>query len=285
MSVTAIEFPNLGIYLANVPKNFTIFGYTIALYGCFIALGVLAGMLVAAHEAKITGQNPDIYWDFAMYAVVFSVIGARTYYVIFSWDYYKNNPADILNIRQGGGAIYGSVIAAFLTAFIYARIKKINFFTLVDTGVMGLIIGQVIGRWGNFTNREAFGQYTNSLFAMKLPVAAVRASDISDSIRAHMAAGVDYILVHPTFLYESMWNLCLFVALSFYRKHRRFKGENALLYLGGYGLGRFMIEGLRTDQLKLMGSNLAVSQCLAAALVLMAVIIEIIYSIRVKKEK
>lgn len=276
MSSMAINFPNLGIYLDYVPKTFSIAGITIALYGCLIALGVLAGMLVAAHEAKVTGQNPDLYWDFATYAVIFSIVGARVYYVAFSWDSYKDDLLSIFNIRQGGGAIYGSVIAAFLTAFIYARVKKINFLTLIDTGVMGLIIGQVIGRWGNFTNREVFGEYTNNLFAMQLPLEAVRARDVTDNIMSHMPEGANYIQVHPTFLYESMWNLALFILLILFRKKRAFKGENAVLYLGGYGLGRFIIEGIRTDQLKIGATNIAVSQMLAGCLLLFAIIVEIV---------
>jgi len=276
MSSTAINFPNLGIYLENVPKTFSVGGFTIALYGCLIALGVLAGILVASHEAKITGQDPDLYWDFAIYAVVLSIVGARIYYVAFSWDNYKNDLWSIFNIRQGGGAIYGSVIAAFLTAFVYAKVKKINFLTLIDTGVMGLIMGQVIGRWGNFTNREVFGEYTDNLVAMQLPLEAVRARDVTDNIMSHMPEGANYIQVHPTFLYESMWNLALFVILSLFRKKRVFKGENAVLYLGGYGLGRFIIEGIRTDQLKLGSTDIAVSQLLAGCLVLFAIVVEAI---------
>ena len=182
MNITSIEFPHLGIYLDNVPKSFSVFGFEIAIYGVIIGLGVLAGIMMAAYDAKKTGQNPDTYWDFAIYAVIFSVIGARIYYVVLSWDYYAQHPTEIINTRGGGMAIYGGVIAAFLTLFIYTRIKKLSALTMADTGVLGLLVGQIIGRFGNFTNREAFGQYTDGLFAMRLPISAVRKGELSQRI-------------------------------------------------------------------------------------------------------
>lgn len=284
MELMDIAFPNLGIYLNNVPKGFSVFGFWIALYGVVIAIGVLAGITVAAHLAKKTGQDPEMYWDFAVYAVIFSIIGARIYYVIFSWDQYKDDLLSILNIREGGLAIYGGVIAAFITVFVYAKIKKVNGFTIADTGVVGLILGQAIGRWGNFFNREVFGEYTEGLLAMRIPVDMVRARDISESIAAHME-GVNYIQVHPTFLYESLWNLGIFILLLLFWKHKKFEGEVALLYLGGYGLGRFWIEGIRTDQLLIPGTNLPVSQVLAAVLVVGAVICDLIVRARLKKKE
>ncbi|MGN1146190.1 MAG: prolipoprotein diacylglyceryl transferase [Acetatifactor sp.] len=280
-----IAFPNLGIYLENVPKKFTVFGFDIALYGCIIAFGIMAGILLAVHDAKVTGQNPDIYWDFAIYAVIFSVIGARIYYVVFAWDNFKNNLWSIFDTRSGGMAIYGSVIAAFITLFVFCKIKKINPFQMGDTGVLGLILGQIIGRWGNFTNREAFGEYTDSLLAMRLPIESVRAWEITDRIAAHITEGVDYIQVHPTFLYESMWNLFILILMLLYRRHKKFHGEMCLFYLGGYGLGRFLIEGLRTDQLLLPGTTLAVSQLLSLCLFVFSVSTDIIIRVRSRKGK
>ncbi len=266
MDAMDIAFPHLGIYLENVPKNFSVFGFTIAFYGVIIGLGVLAGLLLAVHNAKISGQNPDDYWDFAIYAIIFSIIGARIYYVAFEWDRYKGDLLAILNTRNGGMAIYGAVIGAFTTLFIYCAVKKKNPFQIGDTAVPGLILGQVIGRWGNFMNREAFGQYTDNLFAMRLPMEAVRQSDISPSIAEHILEGTNYIQVHPTFLYESVWNLLVLCLMLFFFKRKKFHGEICLLYFGGYGLGRFLIEGLRTDQLKIPGTNLAVSQVLSLCL-------------------
>ena len=193
----------------------------------------------------------------------------------------KDDLLSIFNTRGGGLAIYGAVIGAFLTAFIYCRVKKVSFLRLCDTGVVGLILGQVIGRWGNFMNREAFGEYTDNLFAMRLPIDAVRQHEITETMWAHVSEGVNYIQVHPTFLYESVWNLVLLCLLLLYWKHKKFEGEIAILYFGGYGLGRCMIEGLRTDQLLLPHTNLAVSQILAGILVVFAIVVEV--SVRTKK--
>ena len=203
---TSISFPNLGIYLENVGQSVTVFGFEIAFYGMIIGLGVMAGIFVAGLEAKRTNQDPDIYYDLAIYAVIFSVIGARIYYVIFSWEHYKKDLLSIFNIRQGGIAIYGAVIAAVITVFVYARRKKLSFVRLADTAVLGLVLGQIIGRWGNFFNREAFGEYTDSLLAMRLPIDAVRSSDVTEKMLEHVEVidNISYIQVHPTFLYESL---------------------------------------------------------------------------------
>ena len=270
--------------MRNVPKSFSIFGLDIAYYGVIIGLGVLAGILMAAHQAKVTGQDPDTYWDFAIYAVIFSVVGARIYYVIFAWDYYKDDLLSIFQTRKGGMAIYGGVIAAFITLFVYCRIKKKNPLLMGDTAMPGLLLGQIIGRWGNFMNREVFGEFYDGLFSMQLPVAAVRARDISENIAAHIPEGANYINVHPTFLYESLWNLGVMVLMLVYRKHKRFDGELCLLYLGGYGLGRFIIEGIRTDTLFLPGTTIPVSQVLAMLMLIFAVAVDIAVRIRLKKK-
>ena len=266
-----IAFPNLGIYLENVPKNFTVFGFTIALYGVIIGTGFFLALLLITNIAKRTGQNPDDYWDIAIYIIIFSIIGARAYYVFFAWDSYKDNPISVFYIRNGGLAIYGGVIAGFLTAFIYTRVKKKSFLLMTDTIMYGLLLGQIFGRWGNFTNREAFGEYTDGLFAMRLPVAMVRTGEITELMKEHMSAATNYIQVSPTFLYESMWNLCLLILLLIYSKHKKFDGEIVLLYLGGYGLGRAWIEGLRTDQLIMHTTGLPVSQMLAICLVIFSI--------------
>ena len=284
MNAGDIAFPNLGIYLRDVPKSFSIFGFDIAYYGVIIGLGVLAGILMAVHQAKVTGQNPDDYWDFAIYAVIFSVIGARIYYVIFAWDYYKDNLLSIFNTRNGGMAIYGGVIAAFITLFVYCKIKKKKPLLMGDTAMPGLLLGQVIGRWGNFMNREVFGEYYDGLFSMQLPIEAVRARDISENIAAHIPEGVNYINVHPTFLYESVWNLVVMILMLIYRKHKKFDGELCLFYLGGYGLGRFIIEGIRTDTLFIPGTTVPVSQVLAMVMLIFAVAVDAAVRIRMKKK-
>lgn len=279
-----IAFPNLGIYLNNVPDGFSIFGFRIAFYGVIIGIGVMCGVLMAAYVARRENMDPDLVWDFAIYAIIFSIMGARVYYVIFEWDMYKDNPVSIFNLRNGGLAIYGAVIAAFLTLFIYTRVKKQSFLQLVDVCVPGLILGQAIGRWGNFTNREVFGGYTDNLLAMRLPRLAVRPRDITPDINAHaiVIEGVEYIQVHPTFLYECLWNLVLLCLMLVYHKHKKFKGEIWLLYLGGYGLGRFWIEGIRTDQLYLTGTTIPVSQLIAIICVVVAVVADITVRIRMR---
>lgn len=267
-----IDFPNIGIHLPNVGNHITIFNFDIAYYGMIIGLGILAGILIAAAEAKRTGQDPETYYDLAIYAVICSIIGARAYYVIFSWDMYKGNLKSILNLRQGGLAIYGGVIAAVITVIVFAKVKKLSAPLLFDTAVLGLVAGQMIGRWGNFFNREAFGEYTDGLLAMRLPLDAVRSSDVTELMRRNMETvkGVSYIQVHPTFLYESLWCMMVLLLLLLYRRHKKFDGEVFLLYLLGYGLGRVWIEGLRTDQLLIRGTTIPVSQLLAGTLVIVS---------------
>ena len=263
-----INFPNLGIFLEHVGKNFSVFGFEIAFYGCTMATGIIAGYLLAAREAKRTGQNPDDYLDMLLYAVFFAIVGARLYYVIFSWDYYKDNLLSILNLRQGGLAIYGGIIGAFTTVYFFAKKRKLFWLQMLDTACPGLALGQVIGRWGNFFNREAFGDYTDGLFAMQLPVSAVRSGEITEKMWEHMEVidGIQFIQVHPTFLYEGLWNLGVIICILIYRDHKKFNGELVLWYLALYGVGRFWIEALRTDQLLIPGIGFPISQLLGAVL-------------------
>lgn len=264
-----INFPNLGIYLDHVGKSISIFGFSIAYYGIVIVTGMMIAIWIAQREAKRTGQNPEQYLDLAMIGIAAGILGARIYYVIFAWDYYKDDLLSIFNIRQGGLAIYGGIIGACIAVVIYSRKKKQNFSLLMDTASMSIVFGQIMGRWGNFFNREAFGDYTNNLFAMQLPVSAVRANEITQKMWDHVVTvnGVEYIQVHPTFLYESLWNVGVLLFLFWFRKRKKFNGEVFLMYLIGYGLGRIWIEGLRTDQLLLPVVGLPVSQLLSGCLV------------------
>lgn len=301
---TSIWFPNLGIELKNVGTSINVFGFEIAFYGIIIACGMACGYLIAEWMAKRTNQKPDLYLDFALYAIILSVLGARLYYVLFAWDEFKHDPIQILNIRNGGLAIYGGVIVAVLTAIIYAKVKKYPFGLLADTGIIGLVTGQIIGRWGNFFNREAFGSYTNGPFAMLLDLRDV-SGDYSNSlsyitekyagkedalrriieIRENIVElnGISYISVHPTFLYESLWNIGVLIILILYTKHKKFHGEVLLLYFVGYGLGRVWIEGLRTDQLFMWNSPIAVSQLLSGVLCIGSLAIIIIKRMKLKK--
>lgn len=301
--LTHIRFPNLGIELRNVPSGFDVFGFRITFYGVVIGLGMLLGWLIAEWMAKKTGQSTELYLDFALIAIIVSVICTRLFYVLFSLDEFKDNPWEIFNLRSGGLMIYGGIIGAVATAIIYTRIKKYSFWLLADTGCIGLVTGQILGRWGNFFNREVFGRYTNSLFAMQLDLRDVpydytmsipnlqekyagkkaiydNIIEIRDKVK--VIDGIEYIQVHPTFLYESLWNLGLLILLILYTKHKKFDGEIMLLYLAGYGLGRFWIEGVRTDQLFLWGTPIPISQLISAVLVIGAVIM-MIYKRRKQK--
>lgn len=287
-TLTNIRFPNLGIELKNVPTGIDIFGYRIAFYGILIGLGMFCGWLIAEWMAKKTGQSTELYLDFALIAIIVSVVFTRLGYVLFSLDEFIDNPLEIFNIRSGGLMIYGGIFGAILSAIVFTKIKKYSFWLLADTGCIGLITGQIIGRWGNFFNREAFGKYYDGLFVMQL-----NRQDVSYEFRMSITSlmeryegrqaafdrimeirnnivlvdGVEYIQVHPTFLYESLWNFALLVLLILYTKHKKFDGEIMLLYLAGYGLGRVWIEGLRTDQLFLWGTSIPVSQLISALIV------------------
>lgn len=267
-----ISFVHLGIAIEHLQNHITVFGFRIAFYGMIIGFGMLAGIWVARCDAVRRGQDPEIYLDFALYAIVCSIIGARLYYVIFEWDYYKENLLQILNLRAGGLAIYGGVIGAVLTLIVYTRVRKLSFFSMADTGVLGLVTGQIIGRWGNFFNCEAFGGYTDSLFAMRIKRSLVSPNMLNENVLSHLIVenGVEFIQVHPTFLYESVWNLGLLCFMLWYRKRKKFDGEMLYIYLLGYGLGRSWIEGLRTDQLILFSTGIPVSQALSIVLVLAA---------------
>ena len=261
-----INFPHLGIFLDHVGKNISIGNFTIAYYGIVIAIGMLIGLRVAMWRAKETGQKPDDYVDIVLIGMLVGIIGARIYYVAFSWDAYKNDLMSIFNIREGGLAIYGGIIAGALAVFVMSKIKKIPFGLILDTIAMSVPIGQIVGRWGNFFNREAFGKYTDNLFAMQLPVSAVRQHEISEEMWAHLQTinGIDYIQVHPTFLYEGCWNLMVLIILFLIRKKMKFNGELFLFYIAGYASGRFWIESLRTDQLLIMHTGIPVSMVVSA---------------------
>jgi len=291
-----------------VPVALDVFDYPLTLYGIIIGIGMLVGFLITEWMAKRTGQNKEIYLDFALYAIILSVIGARIYYVAFEWDKFKLDPLSIFNIRTGGLAIYGGIIAAILTAVVFSRVRKYSFWLLADTSCIGLVTGQIIGRWGNFFNREAFGKYTDSILAMQLDrrsVDPVFRESVSVATLKEIYAGkelalqrileirnkvvtvdgVEYIQVHPTFLYESAWNLCLLIFLIYFTKRKKFDGEIALLYFAGYGLGRLWIEGLRVDQLFLWGTDLAVSQLLAAVMLSVSAVIFIYMRRRSVRDK
>lgn len=284
-----IRFPNLGIELEKVISGFNIGNFEMRLYGIVIALGFVLAYILVAKEAKRTKQDPELYLDFMLWMVVPAILGARIYYVIFSLDEFVKEGqsvgetiAGMFNIRGGGLAIYGGIIAGIITLIIFAKIRKVNTMLMLDTMCMGLLIGQVMGRWGNFFNREAFGGYTDSLFAMAIPVDwfgnknyllstvnnGIITQEMIDNVL--IVDGKEFIQVHPTFLYESVWNLIVLLVIFLYRRYKKYDGEMFAMYIWGYGLGRVWIEGLRTDSLMLFGMNFKTSQLLAAICVVAA---------------
>ena len=277
MNESTILFPNLNLVLTNVGKSISIGGFEIAYYGMVIALGMALGIMLILKIARKSGQNEDTYVDLTMITIVCAIIGARIYYVIFSWQDYKDDLRQIFNIRGGGLAIYGGVIAGLITILVFAKVKKLNVYLLLDTVCPGRAVGQILGRWGNFFNREAFGGYSNGLLAMALPRSAVRQGEITGQMLEHLKVidGVEFIQVHPTFLYESLWNLMLLVCLLYLWKHRRYPGQIVFTYLMGYGLGRIWIESLRTDQLLLPVIQIPVSQVVAGIMILVSAVLMI----------
>lgn len=257
-----IAFPGIGIGPFTVNESFKLFGITIHWYGVLIALGLLLAYLFAVKKGKKRDVSSDTLVDVVLWGLPSALVCARLYYVVFSWADYKDNLWDIFKIWEGGIAIYGAVIGACLSTFIYCRVKKISVWKIFDIGAFGLLIGQIVGRWGNFVNAEAFGRQTeNALLRMEL---------------------VDLgITVHPTFLYESLWNVGVFLLLNLLEKYQKFEGELFLLYITFYGVGRFFIEGLRTDSLWI--GPFRISQIVALLCVTVGVILLILGKKRSKK--
>ena len=259
-----LAFPNLGIFITNLKNTITIGNFTIAYYGIIIALGMLIAFAVVTKIAKRLGIDDDLFYDIFIIVIVFGIIGARAYYVIFRWDYYQIRPYEILDIRAGGLAVFGGIILAGAAIVAYCIWKKINFLKILDLTMIGVTLGQAIGRYGNFFNMEAFGEYTNNIFAMRMRASYLDPSNITftQSINMITENGVEYIQAHPTFFYESTLNLLLFALLIFIllKKHK-FDGQILATYFVGYGIIRYFVEMLRTDSLML--SNMKVSQIVA----------------------
>ena len=258
-----VQFPGLGINVTLDPIAFRIGNYPIAWYGIIIAAGFLLAFLYTMSSCRKFRVDPDRYVDVVMVGIVFGVIGARLYYVLFfAGDQYLKNPASIFDIRQGGLGIYGGIILGLLSGAVMAKIRKLSVPAVLDLASLGFLIGQAVGRWGNFVNQEAFGAATDLPWRM-----------MSENTDIVSPTGV-----HPCFLYESLWCLVGFLLLhSFGRKLRRYDGQVFLLYALWYGIGRFFIEGLRTDSLITPVVPLRVSQVVAAAAVIAAVVLLIVF--------
>ena len=265
---TNISFPSLGIDIDPV-REFSLGPLSIHMYGLVIVFGLVLAVIYCMRRANQFGLTEDHILDGVLWVTPFAFLCARAYYCAFRWDLYAANPISVLYIWQGGIAIYGGVLGAVVGMLVFCKIKKISLGATLDLVLMGFLIGQAIGRWGNFFNREAFGAETDTWLRMGLldPVTGV--------VTYH----------HPTFLYESLWNALGFVILHFLSKRREFDGQIALGYVVWYGLGRTFIEGLRTDSLYIPGTQLRVSQLLAAAscLIAAAVLVYFMFKPPVKK--
>ena len=273
-----LYFPHLGIGIEKLQNSISVFGFSIAFYGIIIGIGMLLGMSVATKDYGKHGHKVEDIQDFALIVIILGVIGARLYYVIFEWEYYSKHLMEIPNIRQGGLAIYGGVLTAIATCIVFCKKRKLQFLPMADSGVIGLILGQAIGRWGNFFNAEAFGGYTDSLLAMRIKESIVNPGMLNSNVLANLQyiSGPSYIQVHPTFFYESVWNLSVFAFLYFYSKKKSYDGQIFLFYLMLYGFGRFFIEGLRADSLMFFGTNIAVSQMLSLFLFVISIIAQVL---------
>ena len=284
-----IYFPGFGIKFPHVPSGITIFGFEIKFYAIVITLGFILAGAISQREARLTGQKDEDYLDFLLVMVFPIIVGARLYYVIFNpgrffveGQSFGQTLISIINIRNGGLAIYGGLIAGTITAVIFAKKKGLTLPLMWDTVSMGVLVGQILGRWGNFFNREVFGAYTSSPFRMAIPFGYYGTNHLNYLMNSgiitqemldnpEVVNGVQCITVHPAFLYEGFLNFLILVFIFFFRKHKKFDGEIGLIYMMGYGICRFFVEAIRTDSLML--GPLKVSQVVALACVVIALIL------------
>lgn len=296
-----IYFPGFNIFFEKVLSAITILNVKIPLYAVCVTGGFILALIIASKEAQRTGQNDEDYLDFFLWLVIPAIAGARIYYIIFNHERFiqpgkslGKTILDMVNIHNGGLAVYGGLIAGVLAGFIFAKKKRLNFPLFGDTIALGVIAAQILGRWGNFFNRECFGSYTASKFRMAIPVnyfssgyfQTLRNEGIITSemlSNQELVKGIACFTVHPTFLYEGLWNLALLIFLLLYRKKKKFDGELAMIYVAGYGLGRFWIEWMRTDSL--MIGSLKVSQVVAAICFFLAVAVIVKNRIDIKNGK
>ena len=264
-----ILFPNLGLSFTIQPIAFQLGAVSVHWYGVIIGTGFLLAVIYALARKKTFGLTEDHILSMLLTAVPAAIICARIYYCVFYWDLYRDNPISVLYIWEGGIAIYGAVIGAVTAAVLYCRHAKIPFGAMGDVGALGLLIGQAIGRWGNFVNQEAFGR-------------AVENADYLLKMGLYKSGELGFY--HPTFLYESLWNAVGFILLHFYSKHRKYDGEGFTLYIAWYGIGRSWIEGLRTDSLWLFGTGIRVSQLLAILSAIAAIVIWLFIRLRKKPD-
>ena len=280
-----IAFPNLGLYFEEVGSHVSVFSFDITFYGLIIALGMFVALDVVRKFAQHTKQNDESYLDIFIYIIFFGVIGARIYYVVFNFDYYSKHLPEIINLRAGGLAIYGGLIFGTIATYVYTKIEKMNTALVFDTLFSAVPIAQSFGRWGNFFNKEAFGEYTNNLFAMRIREILVMEQNITPLMKENIIVddGIRYIQAHPTFLYESVGCLLIYFILHQLFKKRKFDGQVFATYCILYGILRSFIESLRTDSLYIPGTQVRISQ-VVSILVCMFGIAIYIYCIKNNKK-
>ena len=299
--MNGIYFPGIGISFPNVSSGITIFGFEIKFYAIVITLGFVFATLISQREARLSGQDPEDYLDFVLAMVIPVIIGARLYYIIFNHESFFGGGktawqtfVGLINLRNGGLAIYGGLIAGTITAIIFGKKKKITMPLMWDTVSMGVLFGQMLGRWGNFFNRECYGGYYSGTFRMAIPYdyystqfkaylsdVGIVTQEMLDNME--MVKGVQCITVHPTFIYEILWNVALLAFILFWWKKKRFDGEITMFYFFGYGVGRFIIEGIRADTL--MFGPFKISQLVSVVFIIVTVTILLKNYISISKGK
>ena len=280
-----IQFPELGWKFHIDPTAFTVFGFQIQWYGIIITIGLILALIYVLPRMKRFGLDADRAIDVIIGGVIGGIVGARTYYVLMRWDEYKGDWKAIINTRNGGLAIFGGIIGGILIGYIIARIRKVKALPMLDVVSLGFLIGQGIGRWGNFVNQEAFGTNTDSFLGMTGGTIQRTIADGMSMDGDMYKNGLEMLWekpVHPCFLYESIWCLLGFVILAFWSKRRKYDGQIFLMYLTWYGAERFLVEGIRTDSLML--GNIRISQALAAVIFVASVILQIVFFIRRKRD-
>lgn len=281
----SVRFPNLGLELEYVPVSVRVFGFEITFFGILLAIGMLLGMAFVVLEAKRKKQDTNLYLGMMISGLAGGFIGARFFYVLLSWSVYKTDIMKVFDTRSGGMVFYGGLLGGVLAASVFCRVKKAAFMEMADVAVKGLLIGQIIGRWGNFFNRESFGEYTSNVLTMQLPLSNVRAGEVTPWMRENLVTidNVSYIQATPLFLYESIWCLLLLLLLFVWNRRKLFAGEIFMRYLAGYGFGRFFIEWIRTDKMFLPGTDIPINQAISAGMFLLFTAVVIVKRIMAKK--